>query len=541
MINKVRIKFLTTFLTTSAIVLVGVLGLYEVFQLIQLYTQKKTSFNNEAVRAVEKIGYIHEKLVDNQRYNAIIRQDFSAQYKKIIEREFEGMLASNQQISIKDTSIVINNRIEPYLVIKGSTRDTLSGVRTEQTTLIKDVRQLQDFVSSSKNGSTQVSENITIHLNQKLLQHIFKKAKFMNELMLQAFKENVYNKPQQRINLALLDSVILTELKRQDLPKKYQFTITLEEGTPLTFNDLNEAYTTKKQHVKGFSTVLFPTDKINEKLYLTIYFPKERSFLLKGMKSYFIITGLLGFLMISTLFFLIRTIKEQKEVSEIKSNFNSNMTHEFKTPISTISLACQALSDKDVVSHPTTQEISPYIKMIEEENKRLGNLVEGILQSALISKGDLVLNKEAVNLYEIIQKQVEIATFKKTNRPTILIEQKGDPIELIADKLHLTNLIANLLDNACKYSPQSPIINILISYQNNNIHLFVKDQGIGIPKEYLPKIFDNLYRVPTGDIHNVKGFGLGLSYVKAISDAHGWKIHVESEVGKGTVFELIFK
>jgi two-component system phosphate regulon sensor histidine kinase PhoR len=287
--------------------------------------------------------------------------------------------------------------------------------------------------------------------------------------------------------------------------------------------------------------VLFPTDKINEKLYLTIYFPKERSFLLKGMKSYFIITGLLGFLMISTLFFLIRTIKEQKEVSEIKSNFISNMTHEFKTPISTISLACQALSDKDVVSHPTTQEISPYIKMIEEENRRLGNLVEGILQSALISKGDLVLNKEVVNLYEIIQKQVEIATFKKTNRPSILIEQKGEPIELIADKLHLTNLIANLLENACKYSPQSPVINILISYQNNNIHLFVKDQGIGIPKEYLPKIFDNLYRVPTGDIHNVKGFGLGLSYVKAISDAHGWKIHVESEVGKGTVFELIFK
>ena len=537
MINKVRIKFLTT----SAIVLVGVLGIYELFQLIQLYSQKKTSFNNEAVRAVEKIGYIHEKLVDNQRYNSIIRQDFSAQYKKIIEREFEGMLASNQQISIKDTSIVINNRIEPYLVIKGSTRDTLSGVRTEQTTLIKDVRQLQDFVSSSKNGNTQVSENITIHLNQKLLQHIFKKAKFMNELMLQAFKENIYNKPQQRINLALLDSVILTELKRQDLPTKYQFTIALEEGTPLKFNGQNATYTTRKQRVKGFSTVLFPTDKINEKLYLTIYFPKERSFLLKGMKSYFIITGLLGFLMISTLFFLIRTIKEQKEVSEIKSNFISNMTHEFKTPISTISLACQALSDKDVVSHPTTQEISPYIKMIEEENKRLGNLVEGILQSALISKGDLVLNKEVVNLYEIIQKQVEIATFKKTNRPTILIEQKGEPIELIADKLHLTNLIANLLENACKYSPQSPIINILISYQNNNIHLFVKDQGIGIPKEYLPKIFDNLYRVPTGDIHNVKGFGLGLSYVKAISDAHGWKIHVESEVGKGTVFELIFK
>jgi two-component system phosphate regulon sensor histidine kinase PhoR len=179
--------------------------------------------------------------------------------------------------------------------------------------------------------------------------------------------------------------------------------------------------------------------------------------------------------------------------------------------------------------------------MIEEENKRLGNLVEGILQSALISKGDLVLHKEPVNLYEIIQNQVEIACFNKPVRPTIVIEQQGNPIELIADKLHLTNLIANLLDNATKYSPDNPVINILISYQNNNVHLFVKDQGIGIPKEFLPKIFDNLYRVPTGNIHNVKGFGLGLSYVKAISDAHGWKINVVSEIGKGTVFEVIFK
>ena len=152
MINKVRIKALTI----SAIVLVGVLGLYEVFQLVQLYSQKKAQFNNEAFRCIEKIGYIHEKLVDNQRYNAIIRQDFSAQYKKILEREFEGMMASNQHVSIKDTSIIINNRIEPYIVIKGSTSDTLSGVRTEQTTLIKDVRQLQDFVSSSKNGSNPV-------------------------------------------------------------------------------------------------------------------------------------------------------------------------------------------------------------------------------------------------------------------------------------------------------------------------------------------------------------------------------------------------
>ena len=309
----------------------------------------------------------------------------------------------------------------------------------------------------------------------------------------------------------------------------------------MKFENKIESYLDKKPQSKGYSAELFPTDKINEKLMLTVYFPKEKAYLLKGMKSYFIITGLLGLLMISTLYFLIKIIKEQKEVSEIKSNFISNMTHEFKTSISTISLACQALNDTDVVSGTSSTEIAPYVKMIDDENKRLGNLVEGILQSAVISKGDLTLNKEEFNVIDAITQQMEIVRFKKIKNLSITLDVKGAPYDIIADKLHFTNLVANLLDNAIKYSKEAPVINISVVYNNNTIHLFVKDNGIGISKEYLPKIFDNLFRVPTGDVHNVKGFGLGLSYVKAISDAHGWKINVESQEGKGTVFELTLK
>jgi two-component system phosphate regulon sensor histidine kinase PhoR len=179
--------------------------------------------------------------------------------------------------------------------------------------------------------------------------------------------------------------------------------------------------------------------------------------------------------------------------------------------------------------------------MIDDENKRLGNLVEGILQSALISKGDLTLNKEEFNVIDAVNQQIDIVRFKKVKDLSISLEVKGPPHNLFADKLHFTNLVANLLDNAIKYSKVAPMINISIVFNNNTIHLFVKDNGIGISKEYLPKIFDNLFRVPTGDVHNVKGFGLGLSYVKAISDAHGWKINVESQEGKGTVFEVMIK
>lgn len=260
------------------------------------------------------------------------------------------------------------------------------------------------------------------------------------------------------------------------------------------------------------------------------------------MKSYFIITALLGLLIVFTLYFLIRIIREQKEVSEIKSNFISNMTHEFKTPISTISLACQALNDKDVVSMQGNELFSPYLKMIDEENKRLENLVEGILQSALISKGDMSLNRESVDILMVIRKQIEVAQFKKQPCPNITLKHEGLPRNIEADKMHFTNMVANLLDNAVKYSTAMPTIEINVSFQNNNsVILSVKDQGIGIQPEFLPKIFENLYRVPTGDVHNVKGFGLGLSYVKAIADAHQWKIKVESQLGKGTIFEVFIK
>lgn len=532
MINKVRIKALSL----AAIFLVGALSIYELFQLVELYNQKKAQFNNEATRAVDKIGYIHEKLIDFQRYKSIVSKDFSGQYKKIIKNEFQGVLASNQQVSIQDTSILINNKVEPYLVIKGITSDSISGVKTEQTTLIKDVRQLQDFVNDTKNKKT---ENITIHLNQKLLQHIFRKAQYMNDLMLQAFKENIYHKPQDRINLILLDSIIEKEIINLELPKSYKFLVSVDANKPLKFNSPPKTYLSTLPKTRGFTAELFPTDKINEKLMVSIYFPKERAYLLKGMKSYFIVTGALGLLMVFTFFFLIRTIKDQKEISEMKSNFISNMTHEFKTPISTISLACQALSDKDIISPNHLEQTAPYVKMIDEENKRLGNLVEGILQSALLSKSDLTLNLSSNNLQEIVSNQIEIAKFTGKNKPIISVDYEGPVRDVVADRLHLSNLIANLLDNAIKFSNSTPEIKILVHFKNNNVHLSVKDKGIGIPQEFIPKIFDNLYRVPTGDVHNVKGFGLGLSYVKAIVDTHGWKIKVKSQVGSGTEFEVI--
>jgi two-component system phosphate regulon sensor histidine kinase PhoR len=217
------------------------------------------------------------------------------------------------------------------------------------------------------------------------------------------------------------------------------------------------------------------------------------------------------------------------------------MTHELKTPISTISLACEALSDSDMVSH-TGEEIEPYVKMIRDENGRLSLLVERILQNAVLEKGEAKLNKEKVTLNEIIHEVAHHAQFRILNSEgTILLHLPSELIEVEADKMHLTNILTNLVDNAIKYSVGSPQVQISLKKENKRILLCVKDHGIGIKKENLSRIFDKLYRVPTGNLHNVKGFGLGLSYVKAVAELHGWNISVKSKFGEGSEFTVTMK
>jgi two-component system phosphate regulon sensor histidine kinase PhoR len=287
---------------------------------------------------------------------------------------------------------------------------------------------------------------------------------------------------------------------------------------------------------------LFPSNSLDEDLYLYVYFPKKEQFIYKEMKNSFLVTGLLVVIIIVVLIIMFRTILEQKKLSELKSDFISNMTHEFKTPISTISLACEAATDSDVVGeNPTKKDVEPYFKMIKTENKRLELLVESILQSAVIDKGEVKSNIAEVNLNEIIYELVRNVEFRiHPSGGKVQLREDNQQCIIKSDKIHLTNLVANMLDNAVKYSKEVPEIEIIIINNNKEVSLSVTDKGIGIQKEYVPKIFDKLFRVPTGNVHNVKGFGLGLSYVKSICDTYGWNMEVKTQFGEGTTFKVIF-
>ena len=221
----------------------------------------------------------------------------------------------------------------------------------------------------------------------------------------------------------------------------------------------------------------------------------------------------------------------------MKNDFINNMTHEFKTPISTISLACEALGDNDVIRSGDLS--GNYINIIREENKRLAGMAEKILQTAVLEKGQLKIKKEKIDLHSVITEVIKNIRIQVEIKDGVLIKNfSASRSFLEGDKVHLTNLVYNLLDNANKYSPRKPVIRISTENSSGGIIMTIEDNGIGISKTDQKKIFEKLYRVPTGNIHEVRGFGLGLSYVKAIVEEHNGKISLESEVGKGSTFKV---
>jgi two-component system, OmpR family, phosphate regulon sensor histidine kinase PhoR len=255
-----------------------------------------------------------------------------------------------------------------------------------------------------------------------------------------------------------------------------------------------------------------------------------------------IVSAIVFTLLIMTAFYLtVRTMLRQKKLSEIKNDFINNMTHEFKTPLATISLAVDALRNEKVVSDK--EKMTYFSTIIKEENKRMNRQVETILKAALMDKQEVQLLLRPLHAHQVIKDVVENFTLQleeKNGKAEVLLNAENDFID--ADEVHFSNLIINLIDNAIKYSKedQPPIIKITTQSTPKSIVIVIEDNGIGMNKETVKRVFEKFYRAHTGNIHNVKGFGLGLSYVKTMVEAHGGEIKVDSVLGKGSTFTMEF-
>lgn len=342
-------------------------------------------------------------------------------------------------------------------------------------------------------------------------------------------------KVEKRVDSTDLKKELNKALSDAGLKLKYEYAIVKAGSDSLTpIHSLNF----DPQHLStAYKTSLFPDDLFSKSNKLALYFPNKQQHIIKSLSFLMGASLLFTLALLVTFLATLITIVRQKKLSEIKNDFINNMTHEFKTPIATISLATDSINNAKVIQDP--EMIKTFTRVIREENQRMNIHVEQVLQMALLDRGQIRLDKQTLDAHELVGRAVEnILLHVDKKEGSINLALEADNYVIQADEIHLFNAVLNLLDNANKYSTQQPEIKVSTSNHGNWLVIAVEDKGIGMNRETQKKIFEKFYRVHTGNLHNVKGFGLGLSYVKAIVDAHNGKISVHSELGKGSRFEI---
>jgi two-component system phosphate regulon sensor histidine kinase PhoR len=334
-------------------------------------------------------------------------------------------------------------------------------------------------------------------------------------------------------------SLIEASLEKHGIKNDFHYSITDENGL-LFLSNFENIDNSILGRSTSYSVEFLNDDLFNEKKVFTLYILKLRWSIAKSFTPVLILSMLLILIILGTFIYSIRVIQNQKKNTRIKTDFINNMTHELKTPIATIGLACEALTDKNIKLDKPSQ--NRFLTTIKSENVRLGKLVENVLESSVSVKASPELKLEVFNIEEVIKKAIKsIQLSYNTRNGKIKTDFLAQNKIIEADKLHITNVIHNLLDNSLKYSSKSPLVTISTRDVIGGLIIRIKDNGIGIAKDNHKRIFEKLFRVPTGDLHNVKGFGLGLSYVKSIIDLHKGKIMVESKLGSGSTFTVNLK
>ncbi|MEY4593717.1 MAG: hypothetical protein RIQ47_127 [Bacteroidota bacterium] len=410
-----------------------------------------------------------------------------------------------------------------------------SFVRIQQRKILRTDSLSRRSISSSQ--ITRIfgdSAEIIIRQNEEKIKARLSK---LNEVMQKMAFEFAVNDEdiRQRLKKSNLDSLLKNELKNHNIRLEFDYCVLSNLNNSVLISNVDKP--DEALLLSPFKAVLFPNDIVARPDFLLIRFPETFSYFLNSMWVMLLSSTLLTFIIVFGFAYTIQVILRQKKLSDIKSDFINNMTHEFKTPIATISLAVDSLRNPKAASDP--EKFNYFTHIIREENRRMNSQVERVLQMAQIDKGELKLRIDPLNFHDVILHGIEQIRLQVESRNgTIIADLNAENPEVYGDNVHLSNIVINLLDNANKYSGESPEIRVETINHPEGIVTRVIDKGIGMTKETQKRIFEKFYRVPTGNRHDIKGFGLGLSYVQFIVNQHrGW-IRVDSDLGKGSTFEF---
>lgn len=519
--NKLFFRLLVVLMSLS---LIGII-------LVQVYWFNTSFKNNEEqfrFHVTQVIGNVADKLQKEEAYS------FIDKYKKLKDSigkepeksDFLEFGYYQRDSRTNETIIYSNNIISEDFNVSSSffdkKTDSIKKIKNFSSKRVTEVYNNSDIDNSGINQKAR--PDIKIQKTGKL--DILENAQF--EIF---FKDIAAAKQlQDRVSKERLQKLLETELKEYEVKTPFEFGI---YSNGLATKVKSERFKFDKNST--YSIPIFTDNEGNNKYELLVSFPHKEKFLF---------SELLGITLLSIIFTLIIVIAytsalnqliRQRQISEIKTDFINNMTHEFKTPIATINLALDAIKNPKVIVD--IEKVNRYLQMIRDENKRMHAQVENVLRISKLERKELEINKESNNINDIIEDAIEHVNLILEDRHGVIsrhFDAKRNTV-LIND-VHFTNVVVNILDNAIKYSPQAPVIDIYTENIKDFIIIKIKDQGSGMSKVAQKRIFEKFYREHTGDLHNVKGHGLGLAYVKRMIEDHNGEIFVESEKGKGSTF-----
>lgn len=518
--NKLFFRLLVVLMSLS---LIGII-------LVQVYWFNTSFKNNEEqfrFHVKQVIGNVADKLEKEEAFS------FVDKYKKLKDSIGKEPQKSDflefgyyQRNSLTNETIIYSNNIisEDYNISSSFFDKKLDSIKLKNFSS-KRSTEVYGKADIDKSGLNQkINPDITIKKSGKL--DILDNAQF--EIF---FKDIAATKPvQERVSKERLQSLLQEELELNEVKTPFEYSI---YSNGLATKIQSENFRFDKDDT--YSIPIYKDNDGNERYMLLVCFPQKEKFLFSELVGISLLSIIFTLVIIIAYSSALNQLMRQRQISEIKTDFINNMTHEFKTPIATINLALDAIKNPKVIEDK--EKVHRYLQMIRDENKRMHAQVENVLRISKLEKKELEINKESTNIHEILEDAIEhVNLIIEDRQGSITTHLEATRTTVLLNEVHFTNVLVNVLDNAIKYSSDAPLINVYSENVKDFIIIKIKDQGIGMSKVAQKRIFEKFYREHTGDVHNVKGHGLGLSYVKRIIEDHNGQIFVESEKGKGSTF-----
>ncbi len=456
-------------------------------------------------------------------------------------RKFNDLL-SQGAINVNDTTAIINIYLKEDNPENNQTVIYRNGIFEENYKVSSSLFDIgYDSVNVKRilqKRETETIENNSVDGSKNLSAMLSKLSKINESTHIAletVYKDKAYLKPlHKRVDADKINRLLVLKLLEDDINIGYEFAI---YSNGLATKVKTENFHLDQNKASTFSVPFFYNENDDSNYRLLVNFPERKKFILSSVLTMLILSIVFTLIIIIAYSSALYQLIKQRQISEIKTDFINNMTHEFKTPIATINLALDSIRNPKVIDDK--EKVLRYLGMIKEENKRMHAQVENVLRISKLEKNELNISKERVELNDLVEDAI--------THVELIVEDRGGNIEthlnaekssVLANETHFTNVLVNVLDNAIKYSPEQPKIIVTTELAGNNILVHIKDHGSGMSKVAQKRVFEKFYREHTGNIHNVKGHGLGLAYVKRIVEDHHGHISVESEKEKGSTFTI---